>query len=497
MEQEAKIQKGEYVQHPSVQLLNSDQLISGVTSPVSSKPNQLLTPKSLIDTISEMGIDGSPINVQKLLSLYTRLEKRVQTVEAELSTITTLLDNKTRELLNVRQENAGLQSEISQLLASADAESSSSLAEDSTHSSVSPSLHVSPMLTGNINDSNDPRNAGVREVVTSDTSALAPPSDQHSGSSGIGSGDAEVRPNPCEDFIPLHNLCEARGKKLFHGLKSLIHQPNHATTLLLGDSLAHHLNKKEVDPDKDTFRVRSVGGLCVNATVQALRRHNQIHPKIKLLIYSLGTNDHLHRANHCHEETQRYFQALWVESKRIFPNAKISFVLPYKGMRSLDNQVIKALENVLKENCPKIKRYFPPSMHGKVDAGGVHPDLEGRKIYTEFYSNRFAPRKQKIFSKVSGRQQAGVPYAQAHLTPEHNAEPREPQTSGVPASNSQYVGADRHGAVFRVPQPSIAPHPQQQLRPNQVAWDIADAVTRVLLLHGSDPTHLNMQQPWR
>lgn len=226
-------------------------------------------------------------------------------------------------------------------------------------------------------------------------------------------GDAPPGELPA-GFIPIHQDCETKGKKFLAGLKNMITLPKHATTLLVGDSLAHNINKKQVDPESDTLRVRSVGGMCVVAAVQALMRLERSYGNIKRLIWCLGTNDHLHRAKHCDEERIKYFKALETESLRVFPNATVSFVVPYQGMKKLNNKDISDLVRVLKVNCPRFKVHSPPSLRDKVAAGGVHPNKEGRRVITNFYRTRFFG-KQRLFNKDSGQPKPGRLYAQAHI----------------------------------------------------------------------------------
>lgn len=219
---------------------------------------------------------------------------------------------------------------------------------------------------------------------------------------------------PHVDFIPIHSECEKKGKKFLSLMNNFLTTPKHANTLLLGDSLAHHVDKKDIDPDSDTLRIRSVGGLCVVAAVQALKRLGRSYSHIKRVIWCLGINDHLHKDKHCYEERSRYFKALQAETKRVFPNATVTFVVPYAGMKEFHHKDITELVKEVKLNCPKFKVLHPPSLKDMVDKKGVHPNKEGRRVYTNFFRSRFFG-KSRLFSKDAGKRKPGTSYAQAHI----------------------------------------------------------------------------------
>ena len=295
-------------------------------------------------------------------------------------------------------------------------------------------------------------------------------------------------------FITPHKLCEGKGKRLSYILNSMFqHLPDHATTIFIGDSLIHCLKKTEVDPTSDSVRIRSVGGLCVVAVVQALLRHKRKHPKIKRVVYSCGINDHLHRDKHCHEEKSRYFKALEVESARVFPNAGLSFVIPFKGMvgHSIDNTVQSDLRKLLKENSPKLKCCIPPSLVNKVDEKGIHPNVEGKKVLTNYYSKNFIPRSNRVFNQDSGRRALGVPYSAAHLPPGNQPTPVPAATHSVPEN-------------FRVPNTyqqvkSVNQDQPLSLTPGMFAREIAGAYAQMMQMWGHQPPQYpryQAQPPW-
>ena len=222
---------------------------------------------------------------------------------------------------------------------------------------------------------------------------------------------------------PLDKNCESKMNNLSYILRSLFNNlPPHATTILIGDSLQKGLVKKDLDPNTDSIRIRSVGGLCVVAATQALANHKPKHPKVKKVVFTLGINDHFHQASHKHkpEETNRYLKGLQVEASRVFPNATLHFVLPYKGMVGGDASDFQQTDllNLIKAKCPKIRCHIPPNLTGKVNDGGVHPSDSGNRALTTWYSKTFIPPATKVFNRNSGRKTQGRPYSKAHIPPD-------------------------------------------------------------------------------
>ena len=287
-------------------------------------------------------------------------------------------------------------------------------------------------------------------------------------------------------LTPLNEHCESKMKKLSYTLRSLfINPPGNATTILIGDSLQKGLVKKDIDRNTDSIRIRSVGSLCIVATVQALSQHRRTHPKIKKVVFTLGINDHLHREFHCGDETPRYFKGLSVEASRVFPNATLYFVVPYKGMVGHDvtNFVQGDLLKLLKENCPKIRRLVPPSLAGKVSDGGIHPSGTGTAVLTKWYSKSFVPPATRVFNQNSGRKSLGRPYSMAHIPPDTPT--MEPVASGAPTQHQPKL----HHL------PSHPLHPQQSSSAyDGLAGEIVGAFKEMMYMWGHPPPQPNRYQ---
>ena len=231
-----------------------------------------------------------------------------------------------------------------------------------------------------------------------------------------GSGAANNRAEPTEPepplppcivkakVSPLHEADKGRVKKLSYVLNTLLRLPGHPNTVLLGDSHFTHMDGKEIDPDDDQVRVRSAGGLCIPSAVHALASHKPIHRKVKTVVWNLGTNDATHSHQHCSEDRHKYLSLLYSESVCVFPKAVINFILPPGGLRGVSKSFIDELEEDLKLTCPKIILFRPPSMRNKTSKGGIHLNDKGRAVFIRFLRSSFVKRKQRVFSRNSGRQ---------------------------------------------------------------------------------------------
>ena len=173
----------------------------------------------------------------------------------------------------------------------------------------------------------------------------------------------------------------AKPKYMISRLRNL---PDHTNIVLFGDSNTHKIHGRRVDPEGQSVAIRSSGGLCIPAFVHALKENNDPCPRVKKLYLSLGTNDSLHSGEHCLEDWPHHIKSLQVECLRVFPRARLHFILPFKGLSGVPNSFIKVLEGLLREHCPKFQRLHPPSMINKVDNGGVHINPEGKTAYITF-----------------------------------------------------------------------------------------------------------------
>ena len=222
-----------------------------------------------------------------------------------------------------------------------------------------------------------------------------------------------------------------------------------------------------------------------------MRRHKRRHPNIKRIIWSLGINDYLHRADHCYTEEAAYLKALEEETVRIFPNAVIFFILPYRGMKNINNDIIKTLENTIKANCPRMKVYTPPSLKNMVSRKGIHPNHKGMMVLTEFFAKRFVTPKQRPFKRGAGMARRGTSYAEAHLPVTATARDHPPHQRDHPPHQQPPVDA-AHQAPFDERSRSQHTNPAPPINP--LVMDMATAITRMLMAHKAETTF--PQRPW-
>ena len=191
------------------------------------------------------------------------------------------------------------------------------------------------------------------------------------------------------DLAPLHNRDLFPSKKLGYVLNSLKNVPEYRSTLLIGDSNTHCVNQGEIDPTNRSVATRSISGLCVVSASHALKSYSYSYSKFKKVIYSIGTNDFLHKEDHCEGDWVKHLIDLVENTKRIFPRAHIHVILPFSGVPEVPQTFIKFMEQTLKSVCPQVKRHHTPSMHGHVRRDGVHLAPSGAAIYRDYLVRTF------------------------------------------------------------------------------------------------------------
>ena len=191
-----------------------------------------------------------------------------------------------------------------------------------------------------------------------------------------------------KSLAPIHPRDAGPADKMLYILKSLKNLPRHKSTLLVGDSNLHSING-ELDPERKSVAIRSVSGLCVVSAAHALKQYQYKYGQVHKVVWSLGVNDHLHRREHRPHEWLEYLDMLINETKRIFCNASIHFLLPYKGLPGVPLEHCKEISDLLAKYFPSVKRHYAPSMEGKVKPDGIHLNKDGVDVLREFLVNRF------------------------------------------------------------------------------------------------------------
>ena len=212
----------------------------------------------------------------------------------------------------------------------------------------------------------------------------------------------------------LHEADVSRSKKLSYILNSFKNIPHHRNIAVIGDSNLHGVKETEIDSQSKQIVVRGCSGLCVPAAVYALKQYNHKYSHFKRIIWSLGTNDLLHKDQHCPDDWQFHLDSLFKETKRVFPRAKIGFVMPFHGLPSVPQSYIKFISDSVKNASPTVKRYTTPTMKNKVKGDGVHITAEGAHVFESYI--------KKIFV---GHHQAPN-QVQQPVIPKQNESPRSP-----------------------------------------------------------------------
>ena len=313
---------------------------------------------------------------------------------------------------------------------------------------------------------------------------------------------------PEEATAPIHQSDVARSGRLSHILNTFKNLPAQRSTVIIGDSNNHLIDGKEVDPDGSVV-VRSFSGLCIVSTVYALKRHKFSYRKIKKVVYSISLNDFLHSDQHCQADWPVHIKNLQTESLRVFPNAVICFVLPFPGLPSITNEQRKDLEGKLKLLCPKIKRYNPPSMRGKVSEGGVHINQAGKALYVRFLQKNFSRHQPVITTSGRGvgvatvvnsesfrlQQQDRPPLQQPHVESFRVRPPDFPSTHQVPAAVQLPIASSVSYNQLQPPR-NVQQHPSAF---SGLAGEIVDAFGKMMQTwRWEPPPHDNRYQgQWR
>ena len=182
---------------------------------------------------------------------------------------------------------------------------------------------------------------------------------------------ADKSEKPRKSLAKIHVRDTITSKKLSYILNCLKNLPNNRTTLLIGDSNFHYIHG-ELNPVIKNTTVRAVSGLCVVVAADALKSYQQRYTQFKKIVWSLGTNDFLHRTDHCDDDWEIHLSTLLNETKRIFKGAQVNFILPFRGLPKIPHAHVKYMEQTIQEIDPSVKRHLTPSLKGKVKADGTH-----------------------------------------------------------------------------------------------------------------------------
>ena len=243
------------------------------------------------------------------------------------------------------------------------------------------------------------------------------------------------------DTAPLHKQDVLRATKLTDMMKNSRQLLSRASRVVIGDS-----NMKEVARNRDlqldisrTTCVLACGGLCTVAAAQGLKDHAETYTRVTKVILAVSTNDALHPHQHCMDDREKHLKKLEQEIKRMFPRAKIHFLVPFSGMKEVPNTHIDAMGRAVK-SATHMTVHTPPNMSGKIKPDGVHLTWDGKVAFTDYLTKAFVPAKLRpvyndqshpVYNGQSHRDSRGVKSS-------NNSRDREARVDS-PAWGSQYT----------------------------------------------------------
>ena len=190
------------------------------------------------------------------------------------------------------------------------------------------------------------------------------------------------------------------------------------------------------------------------------------------------------------------------EASRVFPQAHISFILPFSGINGVSVKAIKDLASALKLHCPTIWRCRPPSLVGKMNSGGIHINLQGKRAYTEYLMKSFTkctldqlrqsqPQHRPKTSSVRGLHRA-------------SGSPRVPRGRGPPKA----CGPPHPARVVKAPPPAQVPSsipvntpagqesaPAQASNASSMVKELAEALSHIMM-YRRGPQMYTTPAPW-
>ena len=230
----------------------------------------------------------------------------------------------------------------------------------------------------------------------------------------------------------LHNKDKSRTNVFGKVLSSVGRLPRSIETVVIGDSNYREIDGQTLDPN-GTVAVKYSSGLCIPATVHGLKYCKRTHRNISHVVYCIGYNDAMHEEEQ-HHANQRveYVKLLHAESKRVFPRAKITFLLPPTGLYKVDAAYIDSLSKDIKQAAVQIKQVRTSSVKGMLARDNIHVNGKGKSILVDSIK-RVLPSKPREFSNMSGRRSnvntnnyrvdnCHFPYLHSEPSPSHNTQ---------------------------------------------------------------------------
>lgn len=307
-------------------------------------------------------------------------------------------------------------------------------------------LNLPSQLTGGAVDVGN--TTGIDRGTTSDHGRQESRPPDVFNQSNTKADDETSHQTPSEnELAPLHSRDMGPANKLGYILNALQNVPSFRSTAMIGASNFHYVNQGEIDPTSKSVAIRSISGLCVVSAAHALKKFRFQYHKFKKVVWCLGINDYMHQDIHCPDDWDTHLCHLVEETRRIFPQATIHFILPFSGLPGVPQSFIQEMEKTLKRVAPNVKRHHAPSMSGMVRGDGIHLAPSGAQKLRAFLVHTFT------------KHDANIPQQRANEGPYYNVPRRPPDTfhSYSDAVNPMSNRAHSNIHSSYQPQPSYQP----------------------------------------
>ena len=209
-------------------------------------------------------------------------------------------------------------------------------------------------------------------------------------------------------------------------------------TIILLDSNGRSIRDEDVGGEHaKSVIVRNVGGLCMPAASEAIRRANLVYPHIKSVVLGIGTNDKLHGVGKIHKEDPSvYVKELDGAVRKMFPGATISYILPFREIHGIDDAFLDSLKTAIKSSNVKWKILIPPSVKGKLaPPENIHLQPKFRWIFAKWLRKLFMPQAS---STVTSSQPATQLPKPVERPPTISSPPVIPVRERIPRGYASY-----------------------------------------------------------
>ncbi len=219
--------------------------------------------------------------------------------------------------------------------------------------------------------------------------------------------------------------------------------------LIIGDS--HLRFCQNISVPRNEVQMIQVGGLCAQATAQALQGAERSQPQVAKVLICLGTNDLIHHRNADHK---RSLQSLSLHLSKHFPQAKLHLLLPFRsrsGKKVSDSLISKWNQSIPTEQfkvhpSPVVeKRDFRDELHLNKDSDSFRSFFQNLcRLCSVPFVGKSIPQRRTVQGLSYSRVAAPVPLSSLDFSGNH------------PVKNRVSVPS-----IFHKPEKAESPPPQQ------------------------------------